>query len=144
LDSYGGDPTTFLKTLKSVSHSVTNLGDATIRGTKTTHYRATVDLEKAAKLRGVRPGALDQYKAALGSTILPEDVYLDDQGRTRRVSLTITPKSGSAAAESLKSEAVSVDFYDFGNADTSGITAPPASETVDFSQVPALAGSVGG
>jgi hypothetical protein len=34
---------------------------------------------------------------------------------------------------------VSIDFYDFGKADVSGIAAPPKSQTVDFSQTP-LAG----
>jgi hypothetical protein len=114
------------------------VGKQDVRGVQTTHYRANVDLAKAGKLRGVQPQTLVQYQAVLGNT-LPEDVYLDNQGLTRRLSLTVTPKAGSSAAAELKSEAVSIDFYDFGQADTSGITAPPKSQTIDFSKT-ALAG----
>ncbi len=129
LDSYNEDPTSFLKTLKSVSKGgVTKVGDEDIRGVPTTHYRATADLEKAAKLRGVQPQAIAQYKKLLGDANLPEDVYVDDQGRARRVSVTIKPATGTIAASALKSETVNVDFFDFGKADTSLIKAPPAGE----------------
>lgn len=132
--SYNQDPMAFLTSLKSVSNNVTDLGSQDVRGVHTTHYRADVDLAKAAKVSGASTSSLDQYKDLLGSTILPEDVYLDDQGRTRRVAISITPSPGSAAADSLNSESVTVDYYDFGSADTSGISAPPADQTVDFSQ----------
>ena len=49
-----------------------------------------------------------------------------------------TQQQDPAAAE-LRSESVSIDFYDFGQADTSGIAAPPKSQTIDFSKT-ALAG----
>jgi hypothetical protein len=132
--SYNQDPMAFLTSLKTVSNGVTDVGSEDIRGVQTTHYRADVDLVKAAKVSGARVSSLDQYKTLLGSTILPEDVFLDSQGRTRRVSISITPKPGSPAADSLKSETVHVDYYDFGQADTSGITAPPADQTIDFSE----------
>jgi hypothetical protein len=134
VSSYDQDPMTFLTSLKSVSSGVTNLGSAEVRGVQTTHYRALVDLQKAVKVSGARASTLDQYKTLLGSTILPEDVYLDDQGRIRRVAIAITAAPGSPAADQLNSESVTVEYYDFGAADTSGIAAPPADQTIDFSE----------
>jgi hypothetical protein len=138
LDSgFGQDPTAFLSALASVSNEVSNLGTAKVRGVGTTHYRAQVDLEKAAKLRGVQPGALDQYKELAKSTVLPEDVFLDDQGRTRRLSLSL----GSKDSSTLPLLEMTLEFFDFGKADTSGISAPPVADTIDAKDVPAFSGS---
>ncbi len=137
--SYNEDLTSNLNALRAISRQVTVVGKQDVRGVQTTHYRANIDLAKAGKLRGVQAQTLATYQAALGNT-LPEDVYLDSQGRARRVSVTITPKTGTPAAAELRSESVSIDFYDFGQADTSGITAPPKSQTIDFSKT-ALAGA---
>jgi hypothetical protein len=125
--AFGQDPTEFLTTLKSVSSSVENLGTADVRGVKTTHYRAQVDLTKASSVSGTDSSQLEQYKELTGSDTLPEDVYLDSDGLPRRVSVTITPQAGSEAAKQLTSVSVLVDFYDFGKADTD-ITPPPADE----------------
>ena len=128
LGSYGQDPTQFLSTLRSVSDSVTKVGTADIRGVQTTHYRAEVDLVKATKASGAEASALSQYEKILGTT-LPEDVYVDDSGLARRVSVNITPKIGATAtASAVGTVSTTVDFYDFGTTDTSGIIAPAASE----------------
>jgi hypothetical protein len=126
--AFGQDPTEFLTTLKSVSSSVENLGTADVRGVKTTHYRAQVDLTKASAASGTDSSQLDQYKELIGSETLPEDVYLDSDGLPRRVSVTIKPEAGSEAAKQLNFVSVSVDFYDFGKADTGSIVAPPSDE----------------
>ena len=134
LDQLGQDPTQFLSTLRSVSNSVTKVGTEEIRGVKTTHYRAEVDLSKAAAASGIDKSGLDaatidQYKKLLGSTTLPEDVYLDDNGLARRFSVSLTPTAPSSTGTSTTGAfSITVDLYDFGSTDTSGIVAPPASE----------------
>lgn len=138
LGQLGQDPTQFLSTLRSVSNSITKVGTAEIRGVKTTHYRAEVDLSKALAASGVgKSGALssatiEQYKKLLGSTTLPEDVYLDDNGLARRIAVSLTPASSSSSSSSSAAKigafSITVDLYDFGSTDTSGIVAPPASE----------------
>ncbi len=128
LGSLGQDPTQYLNALKDVSDSITKVGTEDIRGVRTTHYRAEVDVAKAAAKTGSQVDSLDQIRKALGSTTLPEDVYLDDQGLARRMSVTITPKAGTSGAASIGSISTTVDMYDFGTTDTSGIIAPPASE----------------
>ncbi len=134
-NSFSQDPTDILNSLKSVSNDVTVVGSEDVRGAKTTHYRADVDLQKAIKQSGAKSSFVEQAQKLLGNATLPEDVYIDSEGRVRRVSLDIEPASGSTAAAALKSESFTIDFYDFGKADTSGIAAPPASDTIDASEL---------
>jgi hypothetical protein len=128
LNALAEDPTQFLNALKSVSSSVTTIGNDTIRGVQTTHYRAQIDLAKAATESGADRTALDQYQKLLGSATLPVDVYLDDNGLPRRFEVSLTPAAGSAGAANVGSFSVTVDLYDYGQADTTSIVAPPASE----------------
>jgi hypothetical protein len=130
----GQDPTQFLTTLRSVSDSIIKVGTEDIRGVQTTHYRAQVDLTKAAAVSGANTTSLDQYKKLSGSGTLPEDVYIDANGLTRRFSVSVA----SPATGAVK---VTVDFYDFGGADTSGIVAPPADEVGTLSDVTGGLGS---
>lgn len=124
------DPTQLLSTLRGVSDSITKVGTAEIRGVQTTHYRAEVNLAKAVKASGADASSLEQVTKTLGSSTVPEDVYLDGNGLARRFSVTIKPvlPTPSAPSASAASFTVTIDFYDFGTTDTSGITAPPASE----------------
>lgn len=137
--SYNQDLTSNLTALRAASRKITVRGTQRVRGVETTHYHALIDLQRAWKLHGIRQETIQQYQALLGDT-LPEDVYLDAQGRTRRVEVTIKPEAGSAAAGELKSESVSIDFYDFGKANVAGIVAPPKSQTIDFSKTPLAGG----
>ncbi|HEX4429664.1 MAG TPA: hypothetical protein VHZ96_10390 [Frankiaceae bacterium] len=125
------DPTQLLNTLRGVSDSVTKVGTAEVRGVQTTHYRAEVDLAKAVKASGADASSLNAFTKTLGSQTIPEDVYLDSSGLARRFSVTIKPvlpSSSAASSAGPVSFAITVDLYDFGSTDTSGITAPPASE----------------
>jgi hypothetical protein len=146
LGSVGEDPTQFLGTLRSVSDSIIKVGTEDIRGVKTTHYRAQIDLSKAAAASGADTSSLGQLEPQLGSSTLPEDVYIDDNGLARRFSVSITPAAGSSTGSSSGGSSTSttgavsitVDLYDFGGTDTSGIVAPPAGE------VASLPASLGG
>ncbi len=137
---FSQDPSQILQTLKDVSESVKDLGKEDIRGVATTHYRADVDLTKAAAQSGADTSQLDGYKELTGSDTIPEDVWLDSDGLPRRVSIDITPKAGSTAAASVGRVAFAIDFYDFGKADTDSIVAPPADEVGDL-PAGALSGS---
>ncbi len=69
-----------------------------------------------------------------GTKPVNEDVYLDDQGLVRQVSMDFKPGWATADQNGPTSETITLDFYDFGKADTAGITAPPKSATVDISR----------
>jgi hypothetical protein len=132
LGSLNQNPANILGSLRSVSSSVTTVGSEDIRGVKTTHYRANIDLAKAAAASGSKsgldPATITEYKKMLGSTSLPADVYLDSQGLPARFGFTIKPAAGSTAASALSSLSVAIDFYNYGKANTASIVAPPASE----------------
>jgi hypothetical protein len=125
---FSQDPSQILATLNDVSDSVTKVGTEDIRGVETTHYRAQIDLTKAAEKSGAEASQLEQYKELTGSDTLPEDVWLDNDGLPRRIALDIQPKSGSSASAELSKVAFTIDFFDFGKADTDSIVAPPADE----------------
>ena len=138
---FSQDPSQILSTLKDVSDSVTEVGKEDIRGVETTHYRAEVDLTKAAAQSGTDTSSLEGYKELTGSDTIPEDVWLDKDGLPRRVAIDITPKASSSAAASVGRVAFAIDFYDFGKADSDSIVAPPASEV---GELPTSALSGGG
>ncbi len=144
LDFTGQDPTQLLATLRGVSDSVTKVGTTEVRGVETTHYRAQVDLAKAVQASGADAASLQQFTKTLGSNTIPEDVYLDKDGLPRRFSVTVNPvlpSTSAGASSGTSSFTVTVDMYDFGKADTSGITAPPADQVGDLGS---LLGGLGG
>jgi hypothetical protein len=131
LNFTGEDPTQLLATLRGVSDSITKVGTTQVRGVDTTHYRAQVDLAKAVQASGADASKLQEFTKTLGSNTIPEDVYLDKDGLPRRFSVTVSPVIPSTSAGASASTAtftVTVDLYDFGTTDTSGIVVPPASE----------------
>ena len=132
--------------LSKLTH-VTVVGNETLHGAATTHYRGTLDMNSALSQLGGSAGDLSQLgqlgtsvRNALAGTTLPVDVWIDGQDRLRRTSMTMDlapflrtllqqfePSSGSTLPSDMKA-LVSIDFnlFDFGaNLD---LTPPPASE----------------
>jgi hypothetical protein len=84
-----------------------------VAGTAVRHYRGTADLELAA--RRASAGHRDALKAAakgFATAVVPFDVYLDDQGRIRKVrhrfSFVNGQRKGTVAVASTTL------LYDFG------------------------------
>jgi hypothetical protein len=124
-----GDPSQTLDQLRGAG-DVKRIGDDTVRGTKTTHYKATVDLHKAAEKappaqREIARRSADRLEQLAGTAKFPFDVWIDGQGRARRVTLSQTFKGQSVV--------VKMDYFDFGTREA--VKAPPASETTDFSRL---------
>ena len=143
------DPKQFLAYLEAVSNDVQSVGTGTVRGVETTHYRASLNLAKAADRADIPPELRDAVQKLLagsggGSGTIPADVWIDSEGRVRRTTLTLDVASlgglggGSGAAGALPTVTVSVDLYDFGV--PVKVETPPAGEVA---QLPAL-GGVGG
>lgn len=89
--------------------AATEVGTEILRGTATTRYRASIDLAQAAE--GAPPEVAPdlQAAAAAGTTVPDADIWLDDEGRVRRVDLTVAASGGGAGPTTL-----SVELYDFG------------------------------
>jgi hypothetical protein len=125
------DPRTTLTALGTSVPDLTKIGEATIRGTKTTHLRGKVDLsDKAiAAAPASQQEGLRAAQKVFGADGYPVDVWLDSDGRVRRVQYEVT--SGEGAAKSTTT--VKLDLYDFGKAPT--IELPAASDVGDASSL---------
>jgi LppX_LprAFG lipoprotein len=117
-------PTKLLSQLQA-SGNVTKLGDETINGAATTHYRGKLD---ASKLPNV----------AANATYGPLDVWIGkDDGYVHRIHTAYTIKVASASPQSI---AVTVDLSDFGK--SVSVSVPPASASADRTgqAIPGLGG----
>jgi hypothetical protein len=137
-----GDPSQTFDFLRGASDDVTRVGTEEVRGTQTTHYKAVLDLNKAAE---ESPSAREAIKSAikvLGSSKQPADVWIDASGLLRRMRYVADLSKSKTAASTPGAPAnvtFTIDLFDFGvpvNA-----TVPPADQVVDLS---ALTGKSGG
>ena len=126
--AFTGNPAQTLQYLKGASNSVTDAGEDTIRGTKTKHYRLTVDLRKAAeRMPAQQRVTFLQALKYFGSTTLPMDVWVDDQGRVRRMSLSMEMNLGTQGTAKIEE---TVDLFDFGV--PVKVSPPPPSEITEI------------
>jgi LppX_LprAFG lipoprotein len=119
-------PTKLLSQLQAAGN-VTKVGDETINGTATTHYRAQLEVAKLPKI------------AALAhATYGPLDIWIGkDDGYVRRMHMSYTIKAASASSQSV---VITVDFSDFGK--SVSVSVPAASATADGTgqAIPGLGG----
>ncbi len=125
------DPSQFLNYLRASSGGVTTVGTETINGVTTTHYRATIELDKVvsrlpASEQAAATSAIATLEKETGLTSLPIDVWIDAQHRVRRESFTLTIKTAAATS----TVAVTIDFLSFGP--TPAITPPPSDQVYDL------------
>ena len=116
------NPADLVKALKGVGTSKL-VGTENIRGAATKHYRAAIDLSKAAEKipDGRSADEVKQLFASSGVSSFPVDVWIDRAGRVRRESFSF-----SAAQMSME---MTIEFTRFGvSVDT---TAPPADQVMD-------------
>lgn len=125
------DPADSFAYTKSLSEKdVRKVGEETVNGVSTTHYRAALDLSELAKGDSAREREL---RDRLGDSV-PVDLWIDEDGRTRRQQIQMTVKNsarstGSSAFPRQTHAKVVMNFTDFGTA--VAVTAPPAGQTVD-------------
>ena len=125
-----GDPAAVLGFLKGAG-SVSKAGSETIRGTKTTHYKATISFDKV--VAQADPSVRDEVRKAtelLGVKTMPMDVWIAADGLLRRLTFTADlsklGKPNISGGLTLKME-----LYDFG-VDVGDVVAPPDAEVVDL------------
>jgi hypothetical protein len=127
------NPAQFLQYLRAVAGTPTRVGSELVRGVVTTHYHATVDLDKLAGVLGGGSGgalhaALSKLVAQLGASELPLDVWVDGHGLVRRVALALSVPTGAGRAH----VAVTLELFGFGA--TPSLSAPPRGEVFDATQ----------
>jgi hypothetical protein len=127
-----GDPSQTLDYLRGVTGNVARVGTDDIRGTHTTHYRTTVDLRKAADQSPTARDAINSTIKLLGSSSQPLDVWIDAQGRVRRIHYTVDLSKSKATTPSIPGSATfTLDLFDFGVPVQA--TIPPADQIADLS-----------
>lgn len=116
-------PTSVLAYLQGSSR-VVNLGSESIQGVKTTHYKVTVDLERAAaKSTGSTQQSLRRVIETSGVKKLPVDVWIDESGYVRKVRYSQASASGKAVK-------VTMELHDFGK--PVQVKPPPADSVIDL------------
>lgn len=132
------DPSDALNDLRGVSDDVKTVGTERVRGTRTTHYRATINLDKA--VQQVPPEQRDRYRRRveqLGVKTLPTDVWVDEDGRLRRmrmeVDLSRARPQGADASVPRGTVLSTFELFDFGV--KVNVQEPPPDQVTDISQL---------
>ncbi|MGH2854315.1 MAG: hypothetical protein ACRDLF_09020 [Solirubrobacteraceae bacterium] len=137
------DPTQFLEYLRASSGGVVKVGSEPADGVPTTHYQATLQLSSIlgrlpASAQAAAKAALEQ----LGNAgAIPVDVWVDAQGRVRRMQLTIAANvpagtdGGAPGAATGVSSTITIDFTSYGPVPP--VVPPPAGEVFDASAMAA-------
>jgi hypothetical protein len=130
----GNDPSQALALLKGASTDVREVGTEQVRGTDTTHYKATIDLRKAAEQQS--PEARQQLERLLEQAqvqSLPADVWVDDQGRLRKMQYTLEMRPKATAQQGSVTVNTTMELFDFGT--TAKVETPPAGQVADFAEI---------
>jgi hypothetical protein len=113
-DDSGGDPTQALSYLKSATTKVERVGSEQVRGTPTTRYAATFD---GAKVAAQAPESFQSFVDEMGLSFpKPADVWIDEQGRLRKIHYAMTmkvPNEMGVPASTMTNE-MTMELYDFG------------------------------
>ncbi|WP_327132649.1 hypothetical protein OG311_18075 [Streptomyces sp. NBC_01343] len=79
------DPLAAAELLRGVQEA-TYVGETEVAGTKVRHYRGTTDIGRAAEIASPAvKGALEAAAKGFSKDVVPFDVYLDEEGRLRKV-----------------------------------------------------------
>ena len=129
------DPGAVMNYLRGADGDAVELGGEEVRGTATTHYRATVDLDRARESspEAVRDDLAEVIRQ-LGTDRLPVEAWVDADGRLRRLRYTVdlaalsddAPAKGAGRGRAT----ASLELYEFGVDVT--VTPPPEAEVTDI------------
>jgi hypothetical protein len=117
-----------LEYLQGLSGDVEKVGDDTVAGEHATHYRASIDY---SKVLDELPNATDEMRDALGKLgTVPADVWINDDDRVVKMHFTMDTSGFGGGAGTAE---VTMEITDFGV--PIDVQAPPADQTVDFSEL---------
>lgn len=128
------DPTAALNYLRGVTDDVTEVGREQVRGDATTRYKATLDLDKAA--RSVPSGVKDDIRQIirqLGTSRIPTEAWLDEQGRLRRLRYSIDLSTLEGSPANAGTLTASFELYEFGVA--VDVPDPASNEVTDLAEL---------
>ncbi len=140
--SVQSDPGAFVDFLKGAG-TVKELGTEEVRGVKTRHISAKLDVRKALdRVDDTRRKKLEQSFEQLGGsldalTAIPAEAWIDEDGYVRRFTLTLDVGAAAPGSSGLKGAKVTqtIELYDFNQ--PVDIKVPKASEvsTLDLEKI---------
>jgi hypothetical protein len=123
------DPNGSIDALRGVTGKVEDLGTERVRGVRTTRYRVRVNPARAvANAPDDMRELVRNSIRPLGTKVIPTEVWVDGDGRLRKLRLRV----GAGTLASPRGS-VAFEFFDFGA--PVGVETPPAHEVVDFADV---------
>lgn len=113
------------------------VGAETVNGVETTHFRVTVDLADALDdvpeaLRSEMRLAIQQFDAQFGTTTMPFDAWVDDDGLLRRMLYRIEGDTEGGGAFSME---MTIDISGYG--DDFELDIPAAEDVTDVKELAA-------
>ena len=125
------DPRRVLAMLRGVGEDgITEVGEEDVRGVATTHYRASIDLERAYEEADAvtDPAAFRRFIDDVGRTSIVVDAWVDDDGLLRRIEYAV-PLPDGEGGESRST----MELFDFG-VDVD-LDIPSDAETTDLTSL---------
>jgi hypothetical protein len=110
------NPTKALDFLRAAGQ-VKELGDATVRGVKTTRYKGVIDLERYAKQLEQKGGgnaassSIRKVMELSGATTMPIELWIDEDSLVRRMVWNQTVSAVAGKASTVKA---TMDLFDYG------------------------------
>jgi hypothetical protein len=121
------NPSGALAYLRGSNGNVEKLGTEKVQGVDTTHYKATIQLARAAKrVSGRARDSINRVITVSGVKQIPVEAWIDDDGYIRKV--TYTEHSGKK-----QSADITMELHDFGP--HVAIASPPKASVIDFQQI---------
>jgi hypothetical protein len=124
-------PTDVLTRVLLASDTNENLGTDEVRGTKTTHYRAKVDLRKLVSQLPAADRPNENVEEVWGGRFVPVEIWIDDESRLRRITIKQSSEGNT--------EVTSVDLFDYGV--EVEVEPPPEDELISQEEFDRLSGS---
>jgi hypothetical protein len=109
------DPSQMLQYLRAVSGDISNQGSEQIGGLDTTHYKATIDLNKVpdalpASARAAARQSIPAMVKLLGKSTLPVEVWIDNQHLVRQMKMSF----GSSSQGQSATIGMTIDIPEYG------------------------------
>lgn len=129
------NPTDSLRQLAAVSDDLEEIGEEDVGGVPTTHYEASIDLNRYPDVvpedqRAATEEAVGSLIELTGTETIPVEVWVDEDGLVRRLSQSYsyeTPDTGEV------SQSQTIEFSDFGG--EVEIQPPPPEDVFDATDI---------
>lgn len=133
------DPTAALNYLRGVTDDIKVVGQEDVRGIMTTHYKAVIDLQKAAKeVPEQLRDDIVQIIRQLGSKTIASDVWIDGAGRLSKLQYAVDLSkvelpATKGAAPPTGTLTATFELFEYGTEVPA--TDPPADQVTDLKEL---------